>query len=256
VHPFPGDNSPKKRYVNSESLIGYTLVIVSFYLNYYYLFIYDNTEQQTDSSSLVSTLQYLYNIVSHVMVILLSVASTALFYHFKIFFLFRFYDGGRGAGFNFYYDGWRVFGLDWHSITVRQDLKTGKPLRPEQQFTINRPHIDIPSWNLHHWPWAQTQSHQELQEIMAAKKKLRELKLQAKEARKARRRARVEARNAASAPSSPSPDMGDTLDTNHNESASTPASPASFTNPTEQTAEGDDNDTLFPFNEDEVEAMS
>jgi len=81
-----------------------------------------------------------------------------------VFFLFKTYSES-GFGFNFYIGGWRIIGLDYHAWQVRQDPKTGKPLKPEEQYWGPAiPHIDIPYWNLHHWPWQQFDDHEALEE--------------------------------------------------------------------------------------------
>jgi hypothetical protein len=104
-----------------------------------------------------------------------------------VFILFKFYDGGKGFGFNLYFRGWRKIGIDWHAFQVRQDLVTGKPLKPEEQYFMNRPHVDLPDYNLHHWPWAQNQSHDEMQAIKESKADMRKAREEAKAAKRARR---------------------------------------------------------------------
>jgi hypothetical protein len=132
----------------------------------------------------------------------------------SIFYLIKIYDGGYGLGINFYYKGWRIVGLDWHKFLVCQDPKTGKPLTPEKQYWINRPHIDLPTYNLHHWPWAQTESHDEQAKKKAAAQEMRKEKELRKAAKLARREEKLRFRSSkggdssASSPGSPAtPDV-------------------------------------------------
>ncbi len=102
-----------------------------------------------------------------------------------------------GIGFNLYFEGWRLIGLDYHNWQIKQDPKTGtnqairatnpkgKPLSPEEFFFCPpRLHIDIPNWNLHHWPYEQHQDDKTLREAMAIKKAKRDEQAKSKQAKK------------------------------------------------------------------------
>lgn len=108
---------------------------------------------------------------------------------FGAFTLFKLYPEGYGAGFNLYWKGWRAVGLDWHQWVIRQDLKTRKPLAPDQQYALNRPHIDLPLWEYHHWPWTQLPHSNEAAATKAAKDIVRAAAAEKKAERKARRAA-------------------------------------------------------------------
>jgi len=116
-----------------------------------------------------------------------------------IFFLFKIYTGtGKGAGFNLYLNGWRIIGLDYHSWQVKQHPITGKPLgKDEQYFSPARPHIDIPFWHLHHWPWEQHTDHDTLEELKQEASERRSAQLVKKMAKKASRADKVRQRNLA-----------------------------------------------------------
>ena len=101
--------------------------------------------------------------------------------------IFKFYPESNGAGLNFYLRGWRLVGLDWHQLLIKQDLKTGKPLHPKDQFFINRPHVDLPTLDMHHWPWAVHETKQAVSETKAKKDAQREAKRLKKEEKKQRR---------------------------------------------------------------------
>lgn len=58
----------------------------------------------------------------------------------------RRYANAGGAGVNVTKAGERYIGLDWHRFKVG-GRKTGT--------FINRPHVDIPSQGVKHWPWHQ-----------------------------------------------------------------------------------------------------
>ena len=108
---------------------------------------------------------------------------------FGAFTIFKLYPEGYGAGFNLYWKGWRVLGLDWHQWVIRQDLKTRKPLPQDQQYALNRPHIDLPLWEYHHWPWTQLPHSSEAAAKKAAKDVIRAAAAEKKAERKARRAA-------------------------------------------------------------------
>lgn len=99
----------------------------------------------------------------------------------------KLYPEGYGIGFNFYYTGWRVLGIDWHQWQVRQDLKTGKPLHPTEQFLLNRPHIDMPPLDIHHWPWQKRIEKINVEQLKEKKKAMREEKMLRKLEKKRRR---------------------------------------------------------------------
>lgn len=115
---------------------------------------------------------------------------------FGAFTIFKLYPEGYGAGFNLYWKGWRVVGIDWHQWVIRQDLKTRKPLPPDQQYALNRPHIDLPLWEYHHWPWTQLPHSSQAAETKAARDLVRAASAKQKAERKARRAAVVAAKQA------------------------------------------------------------
>jgi len=110
-----------------------------------------------------------------------------------VFFLFKIYSGtGKGAGFNLYINGWRIIGLDYHGWQVKQHPVTGKPLgKDEQFFSPARPHIDLPTFHLHHWPWEQHTDHETLEDLKKEATDLRADKLERKLAKKAIRAEKV-----------------------------------------------------------------
>ena len=140
---------------------------------------------------------------------ILGVAGAYLIWKWGPFTIFKLYPEGFGAGLNLYWKGWRVVGLDWHQWIMRQDVQTGKPLQPHEQYALNRPHIDLPLWEYHHWPWAQLPHSTEVAALTAVKKERRAAKAEKKTERKARREAQLQARAlaaagaSASAPDSP-----------------------------------------------------
>lgn len=168
-----GDNSPKKKHVADDRWISFS------YYAFAFLIVYTPVIK-----SLLGPTSPLY---TYGVVFALCCIHCALWRYSGVFILFKFYDGGKGFGFNMYYWGWRKIGLDWHAFQVRQDLVTGKPLLPSEQYFMNRPHIDLPDYNLHHWPWAQNQSHDEMAQLKEAKSEQRKAKLEAKLAKRARR---------------------------------------------------------------------
>lgn len=125
----------------------------------------------------------------------MAVAITYAVSIFGAFTIFKLYPEGYGAGFNLYWKGWRVLGLDWHQWVIRQDLKTRKPLAPEEQYALNRPHIDLPLWEYHHWPWTQFPHSSEVAAVKAAKDALRAASAEKKAERKARRAAVLASRS-------------------------------------------------------------
>jgi hypothetical protein len=50
------------------------------------------------------------------------------------------YPNAGGRGLNFLKDGKSVMRFDWHKFKLNGRM-------------VNRPHIDIPKWKIHHWPW-------------------------------------------------------------------------------------------------------
>lgn len=159
-----GDNSPKKRIIEHEYIVTYVLPLISFFwVSITYL-----------------NLSLWLAVIGAVFVCL-----TLRFSGF--FLLFRIYSDS-GCGFNLYYKGWRIIGFDYHNWQVRQDPNTGKPLHPEDQYWGTAlPHIDIPFWNLHHWPWQQFDDHETLEEKKKEADARRAEKLQRKMEKQERR---------------------------------------------------------------------
>lgn len=58
----------------------------------------------------------------------------------------RRYSNARGFGINITNRGERYIGLDWHRFKIG-GRKIGR--------FVNRPHLDIPSKGIKHWPWQQ-----------------------------------------------------------------------------------------------------
>lgn len=125
---------------------------------------------------------------------IVGVGSTYLIWKWGLYTVFKVYPAGFGAGFNLYWRGWRIVGIDWHQWIMRQDVKTGKPLQPHEQYALNRPHIDLPLWEYHHWPWAQLPHSSEVAVVTAIKKERRAAKAEKKAEKKARREAVLQAR--------------------------------------------------------------
>lgn len=141
--------------------------------------------------------------------------------------IFKLYPEGYGAGLNLYWKGWRVLGLDWHQWHIRQDLKTGKPLHPRDQYALNRPHIDLPLWEYHHWPWTQLPHSSEVAAVKAAKDEKRAAKAEKKAEKKARREIQLALRAATKQTGEASPDTS----TSPSPPSSTASTPATSTSP-------------------------
>eukprot|EP01124_Arcella_intermedia_P020953 TRINITY_DN2861_c0_g1_i1.p1 TRINITY_DN2861_c0_g1~~TRINITY_DN2861_c0_g1_i1.p1 ORF type:complete len:283 (+),score=57.09 TRINITY_DN2861_c0_g1_i1:44-850(+) len=169
-----GDNSPKKRIVEHTSLKTYSLPFLSMFL---YLLLND------------------YSLLTTVAACLVFVGLQRVT---GLFLLFKFYTGtGKGAGFNLYHNGWRIIGIDIHAWQLRQHPVTGKPLgKDEQFFGPARPHIDIPLWNIHHWPWEQHDDHEKLEVLKQEASEKRAEKLLRKQAKKEARAEKVRQRTA------------------------------------------------------------
>ena len=86
-----------------------------------------------------------------------------------------------------------MLGLDWHGWY--QYEKDGKFLPNSEHIFINRPHIDIPPWDVHHWPWQKkvirfklTQEYEEAKkeaaERIKEKQKSKEIRKLSKQSRK------------------------------------------------------------------------
>lgn len=222
-----GENSPKKKHIADDKWISYSYFAIAFAISFHGLVCAALSEYPAPYGYVLCRGRYL---CFSPMVPLRFAGSLVLnalhcaFWRFsKMFFLFKFYDGGRGCGFNLYYAGWRKIGIDWHAFQVRQDLVTGKPLRPADQYFMNRPHVDLPDYNLHHYPWAQTQSHDEMETAKSAKAEVRAAKEEAKAAKRARREKALAERAAAS--TTPSPDSPASGGSSATEPASEPDSP-------------------------------
>eukprot|EP01127_Copromyxa_protea_P011149 TRINITY_DN2787_c0_g1_i2.p1 TRINITY_DN2787_c0_g1~~TRINITY_DN2787_c0_g1_i2.p1 ORF type:complete len:236 (-),score=38.53 TRINITY_DN2787_c0_g1_i2:531-1142(-) len=141
-----GDNSPKKRIIAHDKVESFILP----FLAWVYFF-------QAEFFSDLGILGYLFSLV-------FSFIFTVGMMKAGIFFLFKIYSES-GFGFNFYLQGWRQIGLDYHNWQVKQDPKTGKPLNPKDQFFgPARVHVDIPPLDLHHWPWEQNESAKQIDE--------------------------------------------------------------------------------------------
>lgn len=50
------------------------------------------------------------------------------------------YPNAGGRGLNILSDGKRLIGFDWHKFKLGGKM-------------VNRPHIDLPYFKWHHWPW-------------------------------------------------------------------------------------------------------
>lgn len=146
-----------------------------------------------------------YPTLNAVMAATVSVGGSYVVWKLGLYTIFKLYPEGNGAGFNLYWRGWRIVGLDWHEWLVRQDLATGKPLQPADHYLLNRPHIDLPLLELHHWPWIQFLNSVEVEKRTNEKNLRRAATAERKAERKARRAALVAQRGATSAPPTPLP---------------------------------------------------
>lgn len=124
-----------------------------------------------------------------ILAFIIGVSTSFVIKSYGYYTIFKLYPEGYGAGLNLYYNGWRILGLDWHQWQVRQDIKTGKPLKPEDQYLLNRPHIDIPPWEMHHWPWVTRPTNAQVELVKQAKSEIRAQRQANKEAKKLRRAA-------------------------------------------------------------------
>jgi len=150
--------------------------------------------------------------------------------------IFKLYPEGYGAGLNLYWKGWRVLGLDWHQWHIRQDLKTGKPLHPKDQYALNRPHIDLPLWEYHHWPWTQLPHSSEVAAVKVAKDEKRAAKAEKKAERKARREVQLALKAASKASGTTSPSLSDTSISSSPTDSSTRSSPTDYPAPPESSS--------------------
>jgi hypothetical protein len=167
-----GDNSPKKRIIEHTAWKSFTIPFISVFLLFHYDFEYT----------------WWLNV-------LLSIFLVGLYKQIGFFFLLKIYSES-GIGFNIYYQGWRIIGIDYHDWQVKQDPISGKPLsKDEQYFSPARPHIDIPLWHIHHWPWEQHHDHETLEELKREATERRAEKLVKKQERKAARAEKVRLRN-------------------------------------------------------------
>jgi len=165
-----GDNSTKKRIIEHTAWKTFTLPFFSFLILFYYDFMLPT---------------WMNLVLSVFLVVLLKFSG--------IFLLFKIYTGtGKGVGFNLYFNGWRIIGLDYHNWQVKQHPVTGKPLaKSEQFFSPARPHIDLPTFHLHHWPWEQHNDHETLEDLKKVANERRSEKLARKQAKKAIRAEKV-----------------------------------------------------------------
>jgi len=112
-----------------------------------------------------------------------------------LFLLFKVYSES-GFGLNIYYQGFRAVGFDVHSWKLAQDPISKKPLPPEKQYWCwPRPHLDIPPWNLHHWPFEDFEDAATLQAKMSATSERKEEKLARRAVKKARRDEKIRLRS-------------------------------------------------------------
>jgi len=168
-----GDNSVKKRIIEHTAWKTFTIP----YLAALVLFFYD-----FDFPAWMNV------ILSGILVASMKLSG--------IFFLFKIYTGtGKGVGFNLYKNGWRIIGLDYHGWQVKQHPVTGKPLGKEEQYLAPaRPHIDLPTYHLHHWPWEQHNDHETLEDLKKEATDRRSEKFERKLAKKAIRAEKVRQR--------------------------------------------------------------
>ena len=102
------------------------------------------------------------------------------------------WGSGRGLGLNFYWRGQRILGIDWHRWVRRREGK--RFLKKEDQFYLNRPHLDIPQLQIHHWPWEtknpdkDVRSEEEVKDAKADGEARKEMKKVKKEAKLERRK--------------------------------------------------------------------
>jgi len=172
-----GENHPKKKIIYHDEMESFFLYFISLCI-----ICFKYAESELDITSVVKCL-------------FISMVGTVLMRFSNFFILLKIYSDS-GFGINFYWKGYRILGLDYHNWLIRQDPKTGKPLRPEEQYTCwARPHIDLPYWNIHHWPWENFDSEEELNEKKNVTKKEKEEKFKRKEEKKKRKAQRAKNKN-------------------------------------------------------------
>lgn len=166
-----GDNSPKKRIIEHEAYLSFALPFIAFIIHLYF----------------VEALHF-------IIALIFSAGLTYLMKVLGIFFLAKNYSES-GFGINFYLNGWRILGIDFHSWIVKQDPITGNPLLPEDQYeSPPRLHLDIPPINLHHWPYEQHLDEETTNSLMNAKAEMRAEKKKSKLIKKERRAEQIKER--------------------------------------------------------------
>jgi len=101
---------------------------------------------------------YSWNFVTALFV---GIVFSFLILYSPFYIMLSLYFESYGIGLNFYYNSIRVLGVDWHRFLMKQNVyfcKTTKKLKikflpKEDQYFVNRPHIDLPTHKIHHWPW-------------------------------------------------------------------------------------------------------
>lgn len=189
-----GDAVPKKQFLKHEEFFTYNLLVVGFILTF--------LRRGYFAACVLVQIDpgFFCRFVEFLLCFAVGMGLTHLVRTIGFYTMFKLYPEGYGAGLNFYYKGWRMIGVDWHQWQVRQHLKTGKPLHPSEQYLLNRPHIDLPPWEMHHWPWVRHPWTASVESVKQKKSEIRAEKYARKEAKRIRREAQLAARSTQSSP--------------------------------------------------------
>jgi len=178
-----GDNSPKKRIIAHDLPRSFALFPVAFLGSFWW------TEWLPTHSTMLSA----------VSAVVLALLLTVAVYYSNVFLLLKLYSES-GFGLNLYWAGWRIVGLDWHGWQIRQDPTTKKPLGRDQQYWCwPRPHVDVPPWNIHHWPFEDFEDAATLKTKMAETAASKAEKLARRAGKRQRREAKLQQKQTADA---------------------------------------------------------